>query len=175
MRTNKKVIIVVLLITSFFVIKYLDCKEGYRKILAQNVSNGSTIDLQLVKQWILDEINNNSLMRNEIKNEISDIEENGRNANRLIEYYSSEKKYVNRLIFRNEDIEIKQDGKDTSGIYSFTAIIKAKDNFRGGYSLLSFQFSFKIKSEYQKSLKTYTISVCSYPAFIRKDCKEFNQ
>lgn len=148
--------------------------DDYSKLITQHYAKDGPPDPKLFSAWLLDEINNDSLMRSQIAQDVADIEANGHNTNSVTSYYTPDKEYAAHLYFKESDLTIKGTGKGKDGVYEYQATLKATDGFHGGYSVISFHFSFKARTEYFKYTKAYMIAVVSYPKFAGKDTKEFD-
>ncbi len=143
----------------------------YSHLITQHARSGKQPDPQVFHQWILDEINNDSVMRDQIGDEIALIQDNGRNGNHLTFYYTRDKEYRGRLVFMPDDLTVELvGGKD--GLYEYKAVLRARDNYRRGHTMISFHFAFRAKVEYFKFTKAYQITVVSYPTFLRKEEKD---
>tara|TARA_R110000850_G_scaffold13191_1_gene43046 strand:+ start:2312 stop:2848 length:537 start_codon:yes stop_codon:yes gene_type:complete len=141
----------------------------YRNMFTQHAENESAPDPTLFTQWILDEINNDSMMRSFLREDIAEIEANGRNTNQLTFYYSPEKHYLGRLIFKIEDLNVELTSEKGDGNYEYKATLKTTDNFRGGKFDISYVFSFNIKVEYLKYTEAYSVDASSYPKLVKKN------
>jgi len=140
-------------------------KSEYENLLTQQAGKKDYLNSKLFTQWILDEINNDSLMRAEIVSSISEIEENGHNSSNLVHYYSIDKQYIGKLYFKEKDVSVKWVGEDKAGISNYNAVLHATDGYHKGYQDIYFNFSFKAKSEYFVYTKAYMITVVGYPVF----------
>ena len=140
---------------------------GYKHLITQHAPNGQAPDPKLFEEWILTEINNNSAMRDQIGDELAEIQNNGKNTNWLTEYYTRDKQYVHRFYFQPADLEIKCiGGKD--GVYDYQAVLKAKDAFHRGFAIKSFKYTFKAKVEYFRFTNAYQVTVVGYPVYVGK-------
>src|SRR6478609_9173855 len=57
--------------------------NDYEYLVTQHADSGKQPDSKIFRQWILDEINHDSAMRDQIGEQIAGIEENGHNCNWL--------------------------------------------------------------------------------------------
>lgn len=106
-------------------------------------------------------------MRDQIGDEVSDIQNNGHNDGGLSSYYTRDKRYIGRLVFKPTDLTVKCTG-GKNGFYDYEAILKASDGFHGGVTIKSFKYIFKVKTEYFQPTKAYQITVVSYPLYTGK-------
>lgn len=141
---------------------------GYENLITQHAPKGNAPDPKLFVQWILDEINNDSVMRDQIGDELADIQNNGRNSGSLTFYYTRDKQYPGRLWFKAADIAITSTGGGKEGVYDYQVVLRARDAFRGGFAIKSFRYTFKAKSEYFPATKANMVNAVSYPLFVDK-------
>lgn len=143
----------------------------YSNIILQDAESAAAPDGALFKNWLLMEVNNNSLLRDQIAEDVDGIETNGRNSNLLESYFTSDGEYLGRLVFDTKDVQVTRmaGGK---GVFTYQASLLAKDNFRGGTNEIDFVFSFKVKVEPFEVTKAHQITVVSYPRFVKKNEKE---
>ena len=143
-------------------------KEGhYENVITQNNPGGKAPSPKLFSQWVLDEINKDSAMRDQIGDEIAEIQDNGRNASRLISYRTSDGLYRGCLGFEPADLAIRcKGGKDH--VYHYEVVLRAVDAHHGGVTFKTFKYTFKARSEYFPGTKAYQIRVVSYPLYTGK-------
>jgi hypothetical protein len=165
---------IVIIFTLYAKETILGADDGYTNLITQDANKGAPSP-EMFSQWVLDEINNDSLMRDQIKPDLTDIENNGHNSSELIQFYSPDRKYVSRLLFKKKDLAIKLiDSSKENGIYKYQITLRASDGFHGGYAIISFHFEFDAKIEYFKFTKAYMVTVVSYPSFTGKESKEYD-
>jgi len=140
---------------------------GYKHLITQHAPNGQAPDPKLFEEWILTEINNNSAMRDQIGDELAEIQNNGKNGNTLTYYYTRDKEHRGRLWFKPADVTSKSTGgKD--GVYDYQTVLKAQDVYHRGFTIKSFKYTFKVKVEYFKFTKAYQVTVVGYPLYVGK-------
>jgi hypothetical protein len=139
----------------------------YKHLFTQHQSTIKPPSEASVIKWLLDEINNESLMRSLIQGNITGIESNGRNQEGIVNYYTPNHRYVGRLTFRSSDVTLRCTPLKTPGDYQYEADFKAYDNFHRGQNELLFTYSFEIKVQYLSITKAYEVDAVSYPKFIK--------
>jgi hypothetical protein len=145
---------------------------GYEHLITQHAATGKAPDSSIFVLWILDEINNDSAMRDQIGDELAEIENNGHNDNWLTVYYTRDKQWHRRACFKSSDVRTRLVDKSHDGDYRYETVLKAKDGFHGGVTIKSFRFTFMAHVEYFPFTKAYQIKVTSYPKYDGKNEKE---
>lgn len=140
---------------------------AYKNLISQHVPNGKSPAPKLFIHWFLDEANNDSVIRDQIGDELAEIQNNGRNSAGLASYYTRGGQYLKRLSFQPADLTMACTG-GSDGIYNYEATLKAEDAFRGGITIKSFRYTFRVRTEYFRFTQAYQVTVIGYPLYVGK-------
>jgi hypothetical protein len=132
--------------------------KDYDYLITQHASNSTAPDPSGFRQYLLDEINHDSVMRDQIDDELEEIESNGHNSSILTEYYTRDQTRNSRLDFKNKDLNVSVAGKEGGDIYTYQATFTTTDGYHGGYEVIKFKFLFKVK-----------VDVVAYPKYQGKE------
>jgi hypothetical protein len=170
------------LVVSFFVLPSIslsDCHyKSFRDLrdnqvsassLARKISNFravvSTTPSQDTKSlfgtWILDQINNDSVMRDQIGEEIQKIEFSGRAQNLSI-FLTRTGDSCSRLQFMDKDLNLKSVG-DKGAIKLFRASLDAYEGYPGQHTITRFVFSFGGTLPHVEESHYFPAVVVEYP------------
>jgi hypothetical protein len=140
-------------------------EPGYKNLISQWAKKDTKPDV--FNDWIMNEINNESVMRDQIADLLADLSRNGRNSSEMTTFLSRTREQCSTFRFSKESLKIAR-VKSLGGNRSlFKASLHAKDGYHRGYSIIKYDFTFEaeIKPVTYTGRPTYEISVVSYPVF----------
>jgi hypothetical protein len=144
-------------------------ESTYQNSITQVASAGTPAP-KLFVHWILAEINNDSLMREEIADDLDALQDNPHNFNFMTAYLRPDKNPAMRLSFKAADIAIKCMGKEKEGVYNYQVLLRAEDYGHRSDTTIRFRFTFQAKTEFFPFTKAYMVTAISYPQY--RDKKE---
>lgn len=152
-------------------LKVVATVDGYGHLITQHAKTGEAPASGEFTDWLVNEINCPSLLRDQIAEDIDAIESNGKNGNFLESYLTTDGLYLNRLEFGKDDLRIRRIGGD-KGVFTYQASFHVTDHFHHGQTKIEFVFTFQVEVEYFVYTKAYEVKVVSYPKFVKKIEKE---
>jgi hypothetical protein len=141
----------------------------YQNLITQHAKTGEAPAPDEFIDWLVREVNNPSLLRDQIAEDIDEIENNGRNGLGGA-YLTTDGNYVKRLLFEAGDVKVRRVGGEKE-MFVYQASFHTQDNFHRGWSEIDFVFKFQVKVEFFKFTNAYQVTVVSYPKFERKNEK----
>lgn len=138
-------------------------QRTYSQLLSQTAEVSSVSEV--LRSWLVSEINQDSILRHQIGQPIQEIELKGHNS-WLTFSYTIDGLYCGRLVFESQDVNVFDVGPTgVEGEREIEAHFSARDGFQGGYSIITFVFRFKAMVEPSSYAGKYQITATSYPLF----------
>lgn len=152
-------------------LKVVATVDDYRHLITQHAKTSEAPGPGEFTDWLLNEINCPSMLRDQIAEDIDAIESNGRNTNFLDSYLTTNGELLQRLEFGKDNLKIRRIGGEKE-VFTYQASFFAKNYFHRGVTKIEFVFTFQVKVEPFVYTKAHQVEVISYPKFVKKNEKE---